>query len=50
MTVRILLALLCLLAFATSAPAKSEIWLAGTFSSLRFNTEGGDLDSSSTGC
>lgn len=29
----------CLLALATSAHAKSEIWLTGTFSSLRFNTK-----------
>jgi hypothetical protein len=35
--------LCCLLAIATSAHAKSEIWLTGTFSSLRFNTEGRDL-------
>ena len=40
----VLLVTLCgLLALATSAHAKSEIWLTGTFSSLRFNTEGGDL-------
>jgi hypothetical protein len=36
--------LFCLLAVATSAHAKSEvIWLTGTFSSLRFNSEGRDL-------
>lgn len=36
----IVLAMLgCLLALATSAHAKSEIWLTGTFSSLRFNTK-----------
>ena len=40
----IVLALLgCLLALGTSAHAKSEIWLTGTFSSLRFNTERRDL-------
>jgi hypothetical protein len=39
---RILLGTLGLLALATSAHAKSEIWLTGTFSSLRFNTEGGE--------
>jgi hypothetical protein len=39
-----MLSLLCVLALATSAHAKSEIiWLTGTFSSVRFNTEGGDL-------
>jgi hypothetical protein len=33
----------CLLILAASAHAKSEISLTGTFSSLRFNTEGRDL-------
>jgi hypothetical protein len=41
---RIVLATLCcLLALAASAHAKSEISLTGTFSSLRFNTEGREL-------
>ena len=40
----IVLALLgCLLALGTSAHAKSEIWLTGTFSSLRFNTKAENL-------
>jgi hypothetical protein len=37
------LTLCWLLALAASAHAKSEISLTGTFSSLRFNTEGRDL-------
>ncbi len=39
----VLAPLCCLLILAESAHAKSEIWLAGTFSSLRFSTEGRDL-------
>ena len=35
--------LCCLLAVATSADAKSGIWLPGTFSNLRVNTEAGEL-------
>ena len=35
--------LCCLLALPTSTYAKTEIWLPGTFSNLRSNTEAGDL-------